>query len=132
MKKKDKEAGDKSRAGVLLSSFIRIIAQEKILVEEEELGKDPKKITKAEALARQIWNRALGAYKTVDIKTGVIKHHAPDKDMITLIFDRMEGKAGSAEDTKQKSESVPARIGRQNKERLNKIANETGDTKKNM
>lgn len=118
-KNKDRELGEKARAGTLLSSFIRTIAQEKIAIEVE--GRPPEVIMKAEALARQIWNRALGEYRTVDSKTGKITHYCPDKDMIHLIFDRMEGKAGSAEDAKNKIESIPEKMSRQNKERLNKL-----------
>lgn len=114
------EAGDKKRAGRLLSTFIRQIAQEKIAVEVSE--GEAVEVTKAEALARQIWDRALGAFKTVDMKTGAIKHYAPDKDMIHILFDRMEGRVGTFEDEKKKAESIPNKISRKNKQRINKIS----------
>jgi len=98
MKKKDLknklEAGEKSRAGRLLSTFLREIAQEKTEILSVE-GGIPKKVTKARALAAQIWRRALGTYTYVDPVTEVIKQPPPDKQMIELIFDRCEGKVGT-------------------------------------
>ena len=122
MKKKDKEAGEKARAGVLLSSFIRSISQEETVIENED--GTPKKVMKAEALARQIWDRALGTYRYVEELTGKIKRPLPDRSMIDLIFNRMEGTAGTLDDTKKRHESLPDKMSRQNKERVNKLAAE--------
>lgn len=124
------EAGDKRRAGKLLSTFVRQIAQEKIAVEVEE--GESRMITKAEALARQIWQRALGRFKTVDPKTGKIASVPPDKDMIHLIFDRSEGRVGSFEDESKKAESIPDKISRINKRHLNKLALESANEKEKM
>lgn len=125
---KDKlETGDKKRAGRLLSNFIRQIAQEEIAV--EVTSGESKMITKAEALARQIWDRALGKFvKHVDMESGAILYEAPDKAMVTLLFDRIEGKAGTIEDERKKNENIPSKVSRKNAARINKIA--TGTNKK--
>lgn len=123
MKKKDLqrklEAGDKKRAGRLLSTFLREIAQEKIKVVGGEEA--PKTVTKARALADNIWARALGIYSYYDTN-GLLKIPPPDKQMIELIFDRCEGKVGTHEEEKKKDASVPDKVSQANKDKLNKIA----------
>ena len=125
MKKKDlkqeSEAGNKQRAGRLLSTFLRAIAQEKTTVVEDEDGV-PKTVTKARALADQIWHRALGTFVFIDPVTQQIKQPPPDKAMIELIFDRCEGKVGTHEEEKKKDASVPDKVSQANKDKLNKLA----------
>jgi len=104
----------KRRVGQLISSHIRLIAQEK-----NEDG-----INNAELLARQLWQMALGKFKTVNSKTGEIKTLPPDRDAMHTILDRMEGTAGTLDDTKKRHESLPDKMSRQNKERINKLAAE--------
>ena len=119
---KDKlEAGDKKRAGRLLSTFLREIAQEKTEILSVE-GGVPKQVTKARALAAQIWRRALGTYVYIDPVTDVTKQPPPDKQMIELIFDRCEGKVGTHDEEVKKDASVPDKISQANKENLNKLA----------
>jgi len=124
MKKKDLkqklEAGDKKRAGRLLSTFLREIAQEKINVAEGDEA--PKMVTKARILADQIWARALGLYQYIDPLTEVVKQPPPDKQMIELIFDRCEGRVGTHEEEKKKDASVPDKVSQANKDKLNKLA----------
>ena len=57
--------GKKTKAGKLLTRFLEEIAEERT-----ELGEGDTLITKAEALARIIWSRALG-YRELDVKTNV-------------------------------------------------------------
>lgn len=115
------EAGDKQRAGRLLSTFLRAIAQEKTEILSVE-GGVPKQVTKARALAAQIWRRALGTYTYVDPVTEVVKQPPPDKQMIELIFDRCEGRVGTHEEEKKKDASVPNKVSQANKDKLNKMA----------
>ena len=117
------EKGDKRRAGRLLSTFLREIAQEKIT----EIGGVPtaKIITKAHALANQIWDRALGNYQQVD-KLGELKMLPPDKSMIELIFDRCEGRVGSEAEERDKDRTVPDRVSDANKQKILKIAQKAG------
>lgn len=89
----EKERGHRTRAGKLLSSFIRQIAEE-----ETEFIKDPdgndRMVTKAEALARLMWKKALGYVETKIVggeETKTTYH--PDKQMIGMLYDRIEGRA---------------------------------------
>ena len=124
MKKKkleqELESGNKQRSGRLLSTFLRAIAQEKIKV----ISKDgmPREVTKARALAENMWNRALGVYSYVDEKTGEVKTPPPDKSMIDILFDRCEGRVGTHEEEVKKDASVPDKVSQANKEKLNKLA----------
>lgn len=115
------EAGDKKRAGRLVSTFLRSVAQEKIAVEVTE--GESKLITRAEALARQLWKMALGKFvKHVDMKTGTIYYEAPDKHAMDIVIDRMEGRVGTLEDEQNKDETIPDKISRKNKQKISKIA----------
>ncbi len=117
MPEKNKKHGRKTRAGKLLTRFLETIAEEVTEIIIDPVTGEDKMVTKAEALARKIWKRALG-YKETDIKTGVESVHAPEQSKIGLIFDRIEGRAPTAgEDVKDK---VP----------LSKRVSETG--KKNI
>jgi len=115
-KKQNTLIGDKIRAGTLLSSYLRRIAQE-----ETELVKAPdgeRMGTKAEALARLMFKLALG-YREEDVKTGVEKIVGPDRGMIQLIWDRIEGRAAMTNDNLRKRRKLPAKVSDANKQRLN-------------
>jgi len=91
----------KTKAGKILTRYLEVIAEEKTEMIQGADGKDFM-ATKAEALARIIWRRALG-YTELNVKDGVDIVHQPEQSKIGLIFDRMEGKAPVAgEDTKNK------------------------------
>ena len=113
-KEKAPEMGSKKRAGNLLSSFLRAIAQEQ----------DKSGVCKAEALARLIWNKALGYKEVVEDADGVevTITNDPDKDMIKLVYDRMEGKVSNAEETSDRERSLPDKVSDTNRDRLNKDA----------
>jgi len=125
------EHGKKVAAGKLLSKFIKEIASEEYddpIIKAK--GEEAMMVTKAEAIARYIWNAALGFVEEVDvyegkIKTGVrLETHRPDKWAINLIWDRMEGRAGAA-DLKGGSDkaSQADKVSAQGKKRLAQIAN---------
>jgi len=93
----------KTKAGKLLTRYLEIIAEEKTEMIKGADGED-RMATKAEALARLIWKRALG-YTEQDVKAGGLVDivHQPEQSKIGIIFDRIEGKAPMAgEDTKGK------------------------------
>uniref|UniRef100_A0A6M3LA83 Uncharacterized protein n=1 Tax=viral metagenome TaxID=1070528 RepID=A0A6M3LA83_9ZZZZ len=124
------EQGKKIAAGKLLSKYIREIASEEYddpIIKAR--GEEAVMVTKAEAIARHIWNEALGFVEEVDIykegkKVGVeLKVHKPDKWAINLIWDRLEGRAGAA-DVKSSSDkaSLTGRVSAQGKKRLDQIA----------
>ena len=82
-------------------------------------------VSKAEALARHIWSRALPRTDDDGNK------HEPDLNYIRIVLERAEGKAGTvAEEKSDTRESVPDRISRLGAERINKIsADVLGDEK---
>ncbi len=117
--------GVRTRAGQLLSQYMREIANE-----ETELIKDPKSgedrmASKAEALARSIWKDALGYSETKTDKEGnrVVLLHTPNKASQCLVFDRVEGKApasagegaGKLTAAERVTEQVQKRIGKAGK-----------------
>jgi len=114
------EAGNKQRAGRLLSTFLRQIAQEKVNVAGGDEA--PKTVTKARALADQIWARAFGTYSYWDPVKETMVTPAPDKSMIELIFDRCEGRVGTVEEEVKKDASVPDKVSQANKDKINKLA----------
>lgn len=121
------ERGQKSRAGKMLSEYIRGIGQDvtEVILDDGPSPGPPRLVSKAEAMARYIWKMAL-PHKDDD---GVTRD--PDLNYIRIILDRTEGKPGVvAADTDENGgkESVPDRISRMNADRLNRIAGEvTGD-----
>lgn len=89
----EKERGHRTRAGKLLSTFIRQIAEEETEFVKGADG-DDRMVTKAEALARLMWKKALGYVETKTVggeETHTIYH--PDKQMIGMLYDRIEGRA---------------------------------------
>ena len=126
-KKKNTLIGDRSRAGIMLSTKLREIAQE-----ETEFIKDPegdRMVTKAEALARLMWKMALGHTTKVETadKGTIETIHAPDRGMMQLIWDRMEGRASPANENLQKKRKLPARVSEANKQRLNDMLKDKND-----
>lgn len=106
----------KSRAGKLLTRFLEVIAEEETECIQDADGEN-KMVTKAEALARIIWKRALG-YTEHDVKNDIDIVHQPEQSKISTIFDRIEGKAPVAgEDTKDKI-TAAARVTELGKKRI--------------
>lgn len=112
-------------AGKLLSKYIRDLADEPVVPIEEDGS--VRMATRAEALARKMWEIAQGYDEVLD--DGKVRKHAPNATMITAILDRMEGKVPMTDtkDKKQKA-SVAERVGDQSKRRLNKLVKEIGDS----
>jgi hypothetical protein len=113
------------KAGKLISKFLRSIADEKT-----ELGEEADIVTKAEALARNIWKMALGYVEEIEqwdgLKmVGVKKvNHRPDKSMMELLLERMEGRVPNAQDGDEVKDKIPERVSEQTKDRVNKLADE--------
>ena len=121
-------AGDKIRAGRQLSTFLRKIAQEKTELVKGEDGEEL--MTKAEALARKMFALALGT-TVYDIKKGKDVVLPPDRGMIALIWDRMEGRAVATDDSDMQKRTVPKKISDANKQRLNDMV-KTDDSDRDM
>ena len=116
------EHGLRTRAGKLLTSFIREIAEE-----QTEMVKDPKSgedrmATKAEALARLIWKKALG-YTEQRIEKGELTdyYHHSDKYLMGLLFDRIEGKAPATRGEGDEKITVAERVSEEAKKRIARI-----------
>ena len=124
------ERGDRIRAGMMLSRKLREIANE----QTELYGNDPdtgnpRLVTKAEALARRMWELALGFEEEVvitDSKTGkpkiIRKVHKPDNAMIAMIFERIEGRVGVPESDRGKKQPLSEKVNDQVRQRINALA----------
>jgi len=113
-----KERGHKIRAGKLLSNYIRLIAEEETEFIKDVDGED-KMVTKAEALARLIWKKALG-YKEINIVKDlpVETTYHPDKYLMGLLFDRMEGRAPITVGDSDGKMTTAERVSEQGKKRI--------------
>ena len=110
-----------TKASRLLSRYIREIANEKVKpLEDADAPNGIRMATRAEAMARQLWRMAEGYTETVGSKE---KKHAPDKAIITILMERMEGRVPTidAKDQKPKA-SVADRVSEQAKKRTNALA----------
>jgi len=116
--------GDKAHAGRMLSEFLRRIAQEKTEVTDGTALEDGVMITKAEAMARQMFKIALGYEEVTANKAGVLitKKIKPSAGMMALIFDRMEGRAAPTNLNEDKKRTLPKKVSDENKKRLNDLA----------
>jgi hypothetical protein len=116
------QLGQKARAGRMISEYIRAIGTETDQVIQPDVPRGcapemPRMVSKAEALARYIWKKALP--HTDD--EGV--HREPDIRYVSMVLDRTEGKASvAAEDKDAGRETVPEKVSRLGVERLNKLA----------
>lgn len=125
-KKKEKKLssrGTKIKAGMLLTQFIKSIALEQTeLIRDPKTGED-KMVSKAEALARLVFKKALGYTEQIAEEGNLVDiKHAPDRTMIALLWDRMEGRAPLMNPDKKDRRSIADRVSEQGKKRSNKIA----------
>lgn len=115
------EAGKLQKAGMLLSQFIRSIAFEK--TELVKVDGEDQLASKAEALARLVWKKALGYTEQKVIKGELIDiNYPPDRTMISLLWDRMEGRTPLMNPEKGNKRTIADKVSEQGKKRSNKIA----------
>lgn len=116
--------GHKTIAEKMLSKWVKEIADEVTeAVKDPDTG-ETRMATKAEAIARIMWQGALG-YTETDVKTGKGVVHKPDKTFIGMIWDRVEGRVVPVVDKdKGQKASLADRVSDQAKRRLNTIATE--------
>lgn len=131
-KKKNKpvkpDHGVRTRAGQLLSAYMREIANEETeLVVDPKTGED-RMATKAEALARKIWKDALGSTETKTDKDGnrVELVHAPNKASQCLVFDRIEGRAPASTGEGSGKLTAAERVNEQTIKRIGKAGKLNG------
>ena len=120
MAKKDEKRQKIAKTTRLVSEHIRLIALEKT-----ELITDPEQgdviVTKAAALAREIWRRALGYTEELKKATGLVEVvHGPDKSYVNLVLDRLEGTARPVVGGAGKR-SVTQKVSEQSQKRINDI-----------
>jgi hypothetical protein len=106
MKEKPPELGDFARSGALVAGYLRAIGAEKDVI--VEIGNKSKFISKAEALARDIWNKALNG------QDEMLKYKYRE-----LLMNRAEGKPGTAGESGPQIQQIPEKISETNKKRLN-------------
>ena len=84
-------------------------------------------ISKEEALAREVWQRALGFEKEVINEDGSVSHRVspPDPKMQMFIFERLEGK--NVQPPEDKKASLVKKITDMTIANLNKMAEEVTD-----
>jgi hypothetical protein len=128
--KKKSDKGSKVAAGQILSKFLRTIAEE---MTEFEKNKDGEEVivSKAESLARKIWKAALG-YTETTVETGGkrVNHiHTPDKVLMGLLYERLEGRAPLAGMGDSGKQTIPDRVDDQAKFRITQ-AGEMNDSNK--
>jgi len=106
-----------AHAGQLLSKFLKEIANEE--TELLTIDGEDRMTTKAEALARLMWRMALGYEEETIASNGQRSRiaHAPDKKMMALLFDRIEGRATILSET-QKGQTVADKVSEQGKQRI--------------
>ena len=113
-----------TKASRLLSRYIREIANEAVMPMEDAAAENGIRMaTRAEALARKLWQMAEGYTETIDGKTKV---HPPDRNIIAILLERMEGRVPTidAKDQKPKA-SVAERVGDQSRNRMNASIKQT-------
>lgn len=124
-KKKKSDHGKLTKAGQLLSQFIRQIAVEETEFIKDSDGED-RMVTKAEALARLVWQRALG-YTEIRIPVSGPPEdiiHPPDRVYVGMLWDRMEGRAPLMNPEKGNKRTIADRVSEQGKRRINQIVEE--------
>lgn len=110
MAKKEKlsELGDLARSGQLVAGYLRAIGAEKDVIVSIGGDNKPKLVSKAEALARDIWKKALNcADETLRLKYR------------ELLLNRAEGRPGFAGENSPQPQQIPDKISETNKKRLN-------------
>jgi hypothetical protein len=108
--------GNKNNVDQVLSEFIRGMANETV----EDGGK-----TRAEILAEIVWKFALGWVE--DCGEGKTKIWPPAKWAIDLVYERAEGRPAQVGDSGNKKVDVSERIGQKTIDRLNKLAEVSGE-----
>ena len=101
-----------AKVGALLSRHLK----------EMSLQKDESGKTNAELLSETIWKLALGKGRPAVNKFGQVLMPKPDREMIVLLFDRLEGRVGDAETTNKRITDIPDHVYSVTVEKLNKMS----------
>ena len=102
-----KKHGKQTKAGQLLSHWLRTISEEVTEFVKDPVTGEDRIASKAEALARLMWRDALGYSKMVKGKSGEVETIvAPVRAAANIIFDRTEGRVPNS--TVEGSEKLTA------------------------
>jgi hypothetical protein len=103
-----------------LTSKIKELAAEV----HDRLTEDGDVVTKAEALARLLWKKALGSTEKTRDDAGNLKEvtHKPEAWAIALLYERMEGRVAQAMPEEGSRMKASAKVRELAKERLNQMA----------
>ncbi len=114
--------GARTKAGQLLSGFIRDIMEEQTEFAENEDG-SMRMVTKAEALARNICKRALGYTENMEDAKGedVEIVHQPDKTYVQIVFDRMEGRVPQSLTEGEEKMTAAEKVTKQGVNKINEV-----------
>jgi hypothetical protein len=85
----------------------------------DRLGDDGNALTRAAALARVIWDRAIGYTEHGD--GGADVEHKPEPWAVGLIYERLEGRCPTAEDVGAHKGTVSDRISDLSKSKVNAL-----------
>ena len=122
MKKKPEDLTPKGVARIATVEITRLIRERGN--EFHTVDDDGNPLTRLQALALLIWQKALG-WKEVDPKTGTEIIHSPDRGFITMIYDRLDGRVAPAvADAGKKKATLSDKVAEQSKKRLNILAQE--------
>jgi len=115
------ERGERIRAGLIISKYLRTVLQEKTELVSVAVGPDEVKqklVSKGEKIARDMVRMAMD--DELDPKMQL--------DYRKLVIERADGRAGTVQEALDKDEkTIPERISQANKNRLNRIAREIGE-----
>lgn len=117
--------GSKAHAGQILSSLFRSIGNEKTeLVSVKVPGKEnvekPRLVTKAEALVRDCFDKAMPASNRTGDNVKI--EQKTQLAYRQLIFDRIGGKVGMEDSNDGNARNVADRVSELNREKLNRLA----------
>ncbi len=112
-------AKTKAKAARQLTSMVVQVGEEK-----SEVSSKGRIITKMEQLTRTMWDLALGKSYVEDGDEIV---RPPDKDMIKFIYERVEGKVGTAQEAANKL-STAGKVTEQAKKRISSIGGSPDDS----
>ena len=113
---------NKNKADKLITQFLEVVGEEETELVRRSDGEDHI-ATKAEALARLIWKKALGYTETITGAGGKLqeKAHSPNTAMMHIIFERIEGKVQGDKESPRENMTVADRIGEQGKKAINEV-----------
>lgn len=118
MAKKQPASTGKVPSKTLLTRHLRELAGSL----SDQIGDDGNALTKAEALAKVLWERAIGWTETDD--AGKKTEHKPEPWAVSLVYERLEGRCPTAEDVGGSKGTIADKIGELSKTKINRLTEE--------